>query len=227
MMTEPAPTGGTSVSFTEQMKGFVTRTGGGDPRTAYEKARERHEAFMFELTVTAPDIDVFADDPTHAGIATGFVDGAVVGGRREVVQGWVNLFVGPAASRSQRMLYRLWTRTIDDEPVTVVGFKEVHDDPGFDIWADTTTLYVQLLAGHVPPGDATSETGHLDADDDRVVGAGILRIEMLDFAKQMTTFRTEGPGGLAAIARFGSLFFGEVWSTYAPGADKTPESETP
>lgn len=219
MTPEAEPAGTTSVRFTEQMKGFVAR-GDGDPRSGYERARSSGDEFMFELTVTAPDIDAFAADPAHPATASGFVDAAVLGGRADVREGWVNLFVGPEGSREQRMLYRLWVDTSGGEPVTVAGFKEVRDDPGFDIWEDTTTLFVQLLAGHIPPGDAAGEGMHLPPDDERVLGAGILRIKTADFAKQMTTFRTEGPGGLAAIARFGSLFFGEVWSTYARSADK-------
>lgn len=205
----------TSVRFTEQMKGFVTRESA-DPRTGAEIARERDERFMFELTVTAPDIDVFAADPTHAGTAAGFVDADVLGGRATVEQGWVNLFTGTGdGGEDRRMLYRLWLTSADGEPVTVVGVKEVHDDPGFDIWEDTTTLFVQLIEGHVAPGDAGVESGHLAAGDPRVRGAGVLRILPLDFARQLTTFRTTGPGGAGAIARFGALFFGEVWGAYA------------
>ena len=77
----------------------------------------------------------------------------------------------------------------------MLGFKDVHDDPGFDLWDDTTTLYVQLLTGHVPPPE-TGELGELHpVGDAGVAGAGVLRIKPLDFAKQMTTFRTTGPGG--------------------------------
>jgi cholesterol oxidase len=216
-MSEDQPTAAepTSVRFTEQMKGFVTQDAA-DPRVGYEAAKERDEKFMFELTVTAPDIDEFVADPTHAGTAEGFVEAEIVDGRSAVEQGWVNLFTGAGdGAKDRRMLYRLWLSSAQGEAVTVMGVKEVHDDPGFDIWDDTTTLFVQVLEGHIPPGDAAVESGHLPHDDPRVRGAGILRILPLDFAKQMTTFRSTGPGGAGAIARFGILFFGEVWGTYA------------
>ncbi|WP_243074569.1 hypothetical protein [Microbacterium sp. SS28] len=217
---EPTRTEPTSVRFTEQMKGFVTLDAA-DPRLAYDEARDGDEKFMFELTVEAADIDVFAADPTHAGTASGYVEADALGGRVPVDQGWVNLFTGTGdGSKDRRMLYRLWLSPDSAEPVTVMGVKEVHDDPGFDIWEDTTTLFVQLLDGHVPPGDAGAESGHLAVDDPRVRGAGILRILPLDFAKQLTTFRTTGPGGAAAMARFGTLFFGEVWKTYADAAQR-------
>ena len=65
----------------------------------------------------------------------------------------------------------------------------------------------------------TPETGELGElhpiGDAGVAGAGVLRIKPLDFAKQMTTFRTTGPGGAAAVAAFGQLFLGQLWDTYA------------
>jgi cholesterol oxidase len=42
----------------------------------------------------------------------------------------------------------------------------------------------------------------------------VLRIKPLDFARQLTTFRAEGPDGMRAIARFGSLFLGSLWDAY-------------
>lgn len=222
--TEAEPS---SVRFTEQMKGFVTRDAA-DPRAGYEAAKQRDEKFMFELTVEAPDIDAFVADPTHSGTARGYVEADALGGRADVEQGWVNLFTGTGdASKDRRMLYRLWVTPAGGAPVTVMGVKEVHDDPGFDIWEDTTTLFVQILDGHVPPGDTGSESGHLPPEDPRVRGAGILRILPLDFAKQLTTFRTTGPGGAAAISRFGALFFGEVWGAYAGLAKDDSAPETP
>jgi cholesterol oxidase len=42
----------------------------------------------------------------------------------------------------------------------------------------------------------------------------VLHITPVDFAEQLTTFTTTGPDGAQAIARFGSLFLGRLWSTY-------------
>ena len=114
------------------------------------------------------------------------------------------------------MLYRLWLTSTGGDPITFVGFKEVRDDPGFDLWRDTTTLYVQLLAGQVDERDTPDTSGLLAPDDPRIVGAGVLRIAPLDFARQLTTFAAGGPDGGAALARFGQLFLGELWHTYAP-----------
>ena len=154
-------------------------------------------------------------DPTHAGRAVGYVEADVFGGRVEVQQGWFNLFVATGRGSDRRMLYRLWLTPEGGADFTLVGYKDVHDDPGFDLWEDTTTLFVQLLDGHVPPGDAAAGSGLLPAGDARVRGAGILRIAPLDFARQLTTFAADGPKGIAAVVEFGELFLGDLWGTYA------------
>ena len=210
----PADPNATTVRFTEQMKGFV-KLDASDPRDAYEDARILDEKFMFELTIETSDIDRFVSDPAHAGSASGFVDADIFGGPVPVQRGWFNLFVQPGNNSERRMIYRLWLTLDSGAPFTVLGFKDVHDDPGFDLWDDTTTLYVQLLTGHVPPPES-GELGELNpVGDAGVAGAGVLRIKPLDFAKQMTTFRTTGPGGAAAVTAFGRLFLGQLWDTYA------------
>jgi len=90
----------------------------------------------------------------------------------------------------------------------LAGHKEVKDDPGFDMWKDTTTLYTTLHKGadkHAP-----------------IVGAGILSLGMADFMKLMTTVRAIGSHGAKesaeAIGKFGFFFCGKLWEQY--GASK-------
>ncbi len=210
----PAPARpGTTVAFTEQMKGHFT-LGVGEPDKANDVARLRHERMMFELTITTEDIDDFTASPNHPGTVSGYLDADLLGGRCEVEQGWFNLFVtqDPPSINRKLMLYRLHVSSPGGKPMTFVGHKDVHDDPGFDVWADTTTLKVQMLAGHEAqlPG-----SGLLAPADPRVLGAGVLYIHPLDFARQLTTFRTNGPDGPQAMARFGNLFLGSLWDTYS------------
>lgn len=203
------------VRFTEQMKGWVT-LGEVDPVLGAQKARQARHRLMFQLTVTAPRIDTFVDDDDHEGTATGFVRSDLLGGELPVEQAWVNLFVpaagtvhrpapGGRGGRVREMRYRLWIRDSAGNPVTLAGRKHVHNDKGNDVWSDTSTLYTQLLRGHVPPGGTAT-----------VIGAGVLRILPLDFARQLTTFRAEGGRPVRALAQFGVFFGREVWQTYRP-----------
>lgn len=202
---EPAVT---SVWFTEEMKGRIS-LGETDPVRGSDAAGD-DDALMFRLTIRADDIAAFVDDPRHEGSATGWIDCELLGGRLPVQSGVFNLFVTEDDPTRRRMLYRLYFTDIAGHPLTLSGVKEVHDGPGFDVWSDTSTLYVTLLAGHV-------DAGH-DADA-RVVAAGVLRILKADFARQLTTFRTAGPDAAAraaGLAAFGRLFLGELWAVYAP-----------
>jgi cholesterol oxidase len=132
----------------------------------------------------------------------------LLGGRLAVERGWFNLFVATAAEDTREMRYRLWLRDLGGAPVTLYGFKEVRDDPGVDLWKDTSTLYVTLLRGHVQPDE-----------DGEVIGAGLLRILPQDFARQLTTFRAGGKGPVASMARFGAFFGKSLRDVYlAPSA---------
>ncbi|WP_449373134.1 GMC family oxidoreductase [Arthrobacter psychrolactophilus] len=209
---------GTRVAFTEQMKGHFT-LGEGAPFKANDVALLRHERMMFELTITTTGIDDFLGNPAHPGSATGYLDGDLLGGRCEVEQGWFNLFVRGPGSGHKLMLYRLHVSSPGGRPLTFVGVKDIHDDPGFDVWADTTTLRVQVLRGHL---SQLSDTGLLPPEDSRILGAGILYIHPLDFAKQLTTFTTIGPDGAGAMAKFGELFLGSLWDSFSGIAKATP-----
>ncbi|SCL24511.1 GMC oxidoreductase [Micromonospora inyonensis] len=193
----------TSLSFTEEMRGHVAR-GVADPVRGEQVGRARDESLGFHLTITADDIDWFVADPGHEARATGWVDAPALGGRLPVLQGWFNLFVSDGGPGRRSMCYRLHLRGPDDMPLTLLGRKDVHDDAGFDVWRDTSTLATRLVRGHVGPG----------RDDGDVLAAGRLALHLPDFLRQLTTFRTEGPEPAAALARFGRLFLGELWEVY-------------
>ncbi|MDQ3886856.1 MAG: GMC family oxidoreductase, partial [Actinomycetota bacterium] len=196
----------TSLWFTEEMKGYVA-LGVADPRSGREQGRSLGQKMMFRLTITVDDVDAFVADRDHLGRAEGYLDSDVLGGRLPVQRGWFNLFTQEGDPATRRMLYRLHLTDPAGNDLTFVGHKEVHDDPGLDVWPDTSTLYVRILAGHTQP--ATD-------DQARVVGAGVLNILVPDFVQQMTTFRTEGPRQAHAFASFGRLFLGELWAVYGP-----------
>ena len=220
-VAEPIPSGvaATSVAFTETMRGTIA-LGQRDPRAGAEIGRVRGDPIVFELTITARDIDAFRADSLHLADAAGWVESEVIGGRVPVDRGWFNLFVRPGQMSGRRMLYRLWVTDPAGSPVTLVGYKDITDDPGFDLWTDTTTLFVRLLSGHVaPPAEEDSESLIRAAtaeglDERAIIAAGIMVIAPLDFARQMGTFRAEGPAGASAVASFGALFLGELWSVY-------------
>jgi cholesterol oxidase len=107
------------------------------------------------------------------------------------------------------MLYRLFVQDKGGRPLTLSGVKQIDDDSGLEVWHDTTTLY------------ATIFSDHLIADEEanaQILAAGIVRIQVLDFLRQLTTFRTDGGTGeisrTSALARFGAFFLGNLWNVY-------------
>ena len=200
--------GAVGVSFTEEMKGFVT-LGETDYDRGFRAGRESRTRLMFHLTITADDLDRFVANREHEARAQGWVECEALGGRRPVEQGVFNLFVDEGEDgRRKRMRYRLPFTDGSGRPLTLKGFKVIEDDPGFDLWRDTTTLFTHLLEGHA--ADWKEELP--------VTAAGIIHIHHRDFARQLTTFSTDPPGRLDALARFGSLFAGDLWEVYGPPA---------
>lgn len=203
-MTAASP----SVAFTEEMKGYVT-IGESDFEQGAKQGKHDKNFFMFHLTITADDVDAFIADPQHVAGAVGWVECDTLGGRLPVEKGVFNLFVDTDTPGLKKMLYRLFVTDGSGHPLTMSGFKLVHDDPGFDLWPDTSTLYTRVVAGHV---EADAEPAA------EIVASGIIHIWVRDFLKQLTTFRAHGGDGavqrLAALEKFGRLFLGELWEVY-------------
>src|SRR5579883_71545 len=190
------------------MKGFVT-PGEPDYSVGFSRGKATGTAASFALTIIIDDVDHFVADPNHEASAVGWVDCAAFGGRRPVSNGSFNLFVDDGDPRRKLMYYRLWFEGAQGRPLTLLGYKDVKDDPGLDVWSDTTTLYTRVLEGH----RTRDEDGGA-----RVLAAGVLKLYLMDFLKELTTFRVEAPTAAdraAALARFGALFLGKLWDVYA------------
>lgn len=208
----------TSLEFTEEMKGYIS-FGELDAERGFRDGRASGTFLMFHLRIEVDDVDRFVADPAHPASTTGWVKCEKLGGQLPVQRGLFNLFVGSEGALSKKMRYRLYFSDGAGNPLTLTGFKDVSDDPGFDLWSDTTTLYVRVLRGHV---DAEAETGA------EVCASGILQIYMLDFARQLTTFRVHGEGLAArakALADFGRLSLGELWNLYHDKAEAAMTGE--
>jgi cholesterol oxidase len=196
-----------TVRFTEEMLGHIT-FGETDFARGAQADREGSAAFKFHLTIEVADIQAFSQDPLRPAAAVGYVHCDALGGQLPVVQGWFNLFVDQAEPGVKHMLYRLWFYDGVGHPLTMTGYKLVANDAGFDVWKDTTTLFTRVLRGHVTEGQD---------DSAEIVGSGIIIIRMRDFAKQLTTFRSSGPGlgaQLGALVKFGVIFAQQLAQVY-------------
>jgi hypothetical protein len=213
----------TRLRFHDHMDGFVSFDET-DYNQAWLEGRKAGRPCSFDLDIEAADADRFLDEREHTAQCTGRIVCDALGGDIPVERGVFNLFVEDGRHEA-RMHYRLFARDRDGRELTLSGFKQLADDPGFDVWSDTTTLFVRILSGRV---DQAQE----DADEARVsqrtVATGILRISFAGFMGLLRTVRAEGGSAgeqARALARFGRLFGGELWRVYggSPVADDLPD----
>ncbi len=198
----------TSLRFTEEMKGFLS-AGDLGYDDAYAAAKKAGQAAKFHLTIEVDGVHRFNADPDHLAGATGYVESESLGGRMTVEEGTFNLFIDGADPHQTWMRYRLFFRDPGGRQLTLSGFKDVKEEPGFDPWTATTTLFTRVYEGFV------DEAGEKQA---QVLASGILRIHLLDFMHQLTTFRVTGPtvaDRMSAMTSFGELFMGKLWNVYA------------
>jgi predicted acylesterase/phospholipase RssA len=208
----------TKLSFTEEMKGFISFD-----ELDYDLGRRRGEeegtSIMFHLTITVDGVNRFVTWPDHdTDDVKGYIKCDALGGKLPVEQGTFNLFIDEQDPAQKKMLYRLFFHDDRGRALTLSGFKEVKDDPGRDLWHDTTTLFTRILDGHVDAAEEEAAKGDPEKLQQMVVASGIIVIQYFDFLKQLTTFRTEGPtrsDRASAMARFGRLFIGKLWDVYA------------
>ncbi|PYM67431.1 MAG: choline dehydrogenase [Candidatus Rokuibacteriota bacterium] len=192
--------------FTETMRGHLSTRVTDDFTAAAARGEADGSPLEFTLTVISRDLDRMLSDPAHRAALFGTVTApAVSPDPLTVADGTFSLFVVDATevgARQMRYEATLVART--GERYRFEGFKRIHDDPGLDLWADTTTLYVTVRAAEPPDG--------------RVVGRGILRIAPADFSRQMTSMQVLDAVSvgerLRALARFGQFFAGALHDVY-------------
>ena len=199
------------VQFTESMKGFYSRVEPGDYEAGFRKGKEDQSPFEFVLTVIADDIDRMLEEPDHEAAMVGTVRAPNLSPHPiSVTQGTFNLFVDvDDRPVTKKMIYNMTLTTQEGRRYRFSGFKTVRNDPGFDLWEDTTTLFITLYDG--------------ESEDAQVIGNGILKIIPDDFLRQMTTMHANHAKGVVesfgAVAKFGKAFAGDLLEAYG-GADK-------
>jgi predicted patatin/cPLA2 family phospholipase len=197
-----------SLQFSETMKGFVTE-GETDFDKGFRAGQTADTSLVVRLTIRTEDVNRFITQPRHEAIVTGTVSVAALGGDRPIEKGTFNLLIDTEDPHRKLMTYRLLFADAQGQPVTLVGYKDVRSGENHDVWTATTTLFTRLLRGDVHAGADETAT---------ILASGIIRIHMLDFLVELTTFRVEAPtisGRIGALRRFGQLFLGELWDVYA------------
>lgn len=180
------------VRFTETMKGFFAK-GIDDYADAWARGKQDGSPLEFTLTIAADDLGAMLRDEHHRAKLIGTVTAPHLSPfALTATGGEFRLFSRSDATAQTHdegrlwMHYRMRLSSREGRHYFLEGHKRICDDRGLDLWADTTTLFFTVHDGHDPSGP--------------VVGRGILRIRLLDFVRQMTTFKILGARNIVASA---------------------------
>lgn len=202
----PATVLSPGVQFTETMRGFFSRNEKSDFNKGYELGQKECSPLMFTLTIQAENIEKFVTEPEHRGSMAGTVIAPALSEQPLTIsEGIFSLFVDDEEyPDSKRMNYQMSLNAFDGKRYFFYGYKRVKDDRGFDLWKDTSQLFITIYEGE----DSNSE----------VLGRGYLRILPIDFATQMTTIKalhtTSTFESLKAIKAFSVFFSKNIIDTY-------------
>lgn len=190
------------ITFREVMSGAFA-LGATDPAEGEKKGRSEGSVMTMHAAIDIDDIDLFVSDPNHLGGLSGTLDFTPFGEDIPAPTGVFNLFRPTEDPTLKLMVYELGFQH-GGKSYYLAGQKDVRDDPVFDLWRDTTTLYTKLYEG-------TDKSGP-------VAGAGILTLGVKELLKLVSTMRAQGATSVTqsteALAKIGSFFLGQLWDTY-------------
>ena len=220
MTASAEPTG---VTWSETFRGWMAFG-----QTDFNQAMlpQHREPAHAQLSVRIADLGDYLRHQSDAGVSDraamaatisgGSVDCDCFGGPLRVVRGTFEAFV-PATMREPRdelhlrMRYDLLLEGPTGEHFRLESFKLIENDPGYDSWSDTTTLFVRILP----------------ADADVPVAIGVLRISPAAFMRQLVSFRGSGPAlaeRVRAVGRYQRSFICSLARAYtgAPVSGSRP-----
>lgn len=191
------------LTFSETMSGGFALDED-DPERGHERGQQHNTRLALHASVAIDDVNRFKNDPDHEGELSGTIEFDPLDGEMAATDGVFNLFAPGDEEGLKLMVYEL-AFSHEDTSYYLAGKKKVRDDPGFDLWSDTTTLYTRLHEGPDASGP--------------VVGAGILELGVDDLVDLVSTMQATNASSVSekaeAFTTFGRLFMGELWDTYA------------
>ena len=192
--------------FTETLAGQISPVVQATTVAAWARAAEDESPLRFIVTVLVEDLKALLEDPDHPMRLTGSVFAPALSPQPLTVMGGVlNVLVNdPDLPDARRLRYGMHLQSEEGERFFLEGTKYVHDDPGPDMWSDTTTLFVSLWRGEAAEGTPAYQ--------------GTLHITLADFTKQVTTVRVmnavNAQERLKALYDFGRFFVGGLFDIY-------------
>lgn len=201
----PRPVG---LRFTESLSGTIAAAVQQEPArvAAWKNVEPEGTPLRFIVTVLVENLEAMLKDPEHPMRLTGSVVAPALSPKPLTVMDGVLtvLTVDPNEPDARRLTYGMHLQSEEGERFFLQGIKYVHDDPGLDMWSDTTTLFTTLWRGEAPEGVPEYQ--------------GVLHISVEDFIKQVSTLRVMNASDtqeqLKAVYDFGRFFVGGLFDVY-------------
>ena len=161
------------IKFSEAMEGYFSISATGDFAAGAKQGKEDGSSMRFVVTIESDDVDDMLSNPDHKAKLFGTVTApALSSDPMTVTNGEFYLFVrDPDVPDTRLMRYRMNMTTEDGKVYSLDGRKLVHDDVGFDMWADVTTLYITIYDGADGDGQRDRQRHFADSAE-RYAAAG-------------------------------------------------------
>ena len=201
------------LTLDESLSGWVAM-GCKDPVEGRLHGQVRQTRLVMRSHLCIDSLSRFLEQPDHACRLDGTISFSPLGDDMTMREGVFNVFVVDPRTGERQMVYETLLTGADDDTYFLRGVKHVHDDPGFDVVEDMTTLFVTIHRG----------------EDDRgeVVAAGQVFFALADIPSFVASMDVTGEAWfgqeLAAKIAFVSFCFGQVRDAYL--ADLNPLYKT-
>ncbi len=219
------------VRWSERMSGYLSfdRL---DFNQALLEGRRDGVTLALTMTLQIDDVEDFAAaEQKRARVCAGVLDSPDLGGKLQVHWGGFEL-LGQANGLDdhlhRRMRYRLNLTDPAGHELRFSAFKLVENDPGYDSWIDTTTLFARIYTGWWATSDVQAELTRPDpwAPHDESMAllvctpplaTAVLALGVGDVAREVASLSgTEGGrlGQLRDVLRFGRCFATGLTTAY-------------
>ena len=193
-----------ALTFRETMQGPFA-LGVTDPEEGRKKGLADGTSLALHGVVRIDAFDRFVNEPNHTGTLSGTIDcdAPSFAKAMQASRGVFNLF-NPGKDKTLKHFVYEAAFEHDGKPYYLAGRKDVRQGSG-RLWPDTTTLYTRLHEGTDAKG--------------KVIGAGILSLGVAELTSLLSTVEVHNAASeaekLGVKIRFGRLFLGELWDSYA------------
>jgi cholesterol oxidase len=177
-----------------------------DFEKAEKQARQAGSTCEFILTINSDNLTkMLAEEPHLATLSGTLIMPALSKEPLTVSQGSFQLLPeAPGQVDEKQMRYQMTLTAVDGSQYRFDGVKHIHQDTGFDLWSDTTTLFVIL--------------SKLAQNSVKEIGRGILHINPADLQRQLGTIKISNVADpvlrLSYLTEFGHFFIGNLFDVY-------------